>query len=164
MSHYNRVLVGVEVLEGASHDAFEEACDVAKDHDAMLVIAFVLDKKGYASLASMDPYGFERLKEQAGTRLKAYQAAAQQRGVTGVQTALKIGVPRKEMVEDLCKEYSIDVVVIGQSGGSKIDRLLLGNTAKAIQKKAICDVKVVGGQSPASEKEYAGSDYTQEKR
>lgn len=150
MSRYNRVLVGVEALEGSSHDAFEEACDIAKDHEAALVIAFVLDKKGYASLASIDPHGFERLKEQAKTKLKTYREAAQQRGITDVQTVLKVGVPRKEMVEDLCKDYSIDVVVIGQSGGSKIDRLLLGNTAKAIQKKAVCDVKVVDGRSLVS--------------
>lgn len=116
MPHYNRVLVGVEALEGASHDAFNEACAIAGDHEASLVIAFVLDKKGYASLESMDPRGFGRLKEQAQTRLQAYQEAAQQRGLTDVQTVLKVGVPQKEMVEDLCKDYHIDVVVIGDSG------------------------------------------------
>ena len=150
MAQINRILVGVEALEGASHDAFYKARDLAKENNATLIIAFVMDKNGYASLERMDPQGFGRLKRQAESRLKAYKEMAEENGVKDVETVLEVGIPKKEM-ENLCEKYNIDMIVIGETGSSKVDRLFLGNTAKAIRKKAKCDVEVVSTKEAVKE-------------
>lgn len=151
LAQINRILVGVEALEGASHDAFYKAKELAEENNATLIIAFVMDKNGYASLERMDPHGFGRLKNQAESRLKAYKEMAEENGVKDVGTVLEVGIPKKEM-ENLCEKYNVDMIVIGESGASKMDRVLLGNTAKAIQKKAKCEVKIVSRENTPSER------------
>lgn len=150
LAQINRILVGVEALEGASHDAFYKAKELAEENNATLIIAFVMDKNGYASLERMDPHGFGRLKNQAESRLKAYKEMAEENGVKDVETVLEVGIPKKEM-ENLCEKYNVDMIVVGETGSSKVDRLFLGNTAKAIQKKAKCDVKVISTKEAVKE-------------
>ncbi|MFC3525589.1 universal stress protein [Marinococcus halophilus] len=150
MAQINRILVGVEALEGSSHDAFDKAKELAKENNATLIIAFVMDKNGYASLERMDPHGFRRLKKQAETRLKGYKEMAEESGLKDVETVLEVGIPKKEM-ENLCEKYNVDMIVVGETGTSKVDRIFLGNTAKAIQKKAKCDVKVISTKEAVRE-------------
>jgi nucleotide-binding universal stress UspA family protein len=75
---------------------------------------------------------------------------AEENGVEDVETVLEVGIPKKEM-ENLCEKYNIDMIVIGETGTTKVDRLFLGSTAKAIQKKAKCDVKVISTKEAVRE-------------
>lgn len=147
MEKYERILVGVEALEGVSYDAFEEACEIAEENNAALIIAFVIDKKGYAMLERMDPRGFERLKNEARVNLKKYEERAVERGLTNVQTVLEIGDPSKMLVQNLCQKHEVDLIIVGKTGGTRIDRLMIGDKAKKIQKMSKCNVKVVTGNT-----------------
>ncbi|WP_170146961.1 universal stress protein [Sinobaca qinghaiensis] len=150
MKQYQRILVGVEALEGVTHNAFEEACSIAKANDAALIIAFVMDKNGYAMLERTDPRGFAQLKNEAVTKLKEYEEEAVKQGITDVQAVLEVGAPAKMLVQDLCQKHKTDLIIIGQTGGTKIDQLLLGNKSKKIQKKSACEVKVVSGNTTST--------------
>ena len=66
----HRILGGVETLEATSHAPLAHAVQVARDHQATLLIAFILDTKGYVSLKLMNPHGFLRLQVQASSRLE----------------------------------------------------------------------------------------------
>lgn len=52
------------------------------------------------------------------------------------------GLPKRD-IGKLCARYETDLIVLGESGASKIDRALLGSTAKSVQKKVDCNVKVI---------------------
>lgn len=70
MNQCHRILVGVETLETTSHDPLAHAVQAAKDHQATLLIVFLLDTKGYASFERMAPHGFRQLQAQAYSQLR----------------------------------------------------------------------------------------------
>lgn len=142
MEQFHRILVGVETLEATSHDPLAQAVQLAQEHQATLLIAFMMDTKGYTSFERMDPNGFRRLQDQASSQLQRSKEWAVEQGVPHVETVMEPGLPKRD-IGKLCARYETDLVVLGESGASKIDRALLGNTAKSVRKKVDCNVKVI---------------------
>lgn len=86
MEQFHRILVGVETLEATSHDPLAQAVQLAQEHQATLLIAFMIDTKGYASFERMDPNGFRRLQDQASSQLQLSKEWALEQGVLHVET------------------------------------------------------------------------------
>ncbi|GEK58215.1 universal stress protein [Marinococcus halophilus] len=142
MEQFQRILVGVETLEATSHDPLAHAVQLAQEHQATLLIAFMMDTKGYSPFERMDPNGFRRLQAQASSQLQRLKEWAVEQGVPQVETIMEPGLPKRD-IGKICARYETDLVVLGESGASKIDRAFLGNTAKSVQKKVDCNVKVI---------------------
>ena len=143
MSRYKQILVGLDVLETPSYDAFEEACAMALEHGASLVLAFVFEEHRYANLQRIDPGAVRYLKEKAAYHLQAYKEEAKRKGVTDVQTVVDAGVPEKQLARHLCRAYSADLILVGETGGPAFERLLRGRRSRAVAGKASCEVRVV---------------------
>ncbi|SDW07516.1 Nucleotide-binding universal stress protein, UspA family [Marinococcus luteus] len=143
MSHYQRILVGIDAVEIPTYKVFDEAKAMAAEHGATLIIAFVFDQKRYATLERMDPKGIERLRTKAALYLEACQQAAWAQGIEHVETVMDSGAPKKRLATDLARRYEADAIIIGESGGTRLERLVFGHTSKAIRRKAKCDVHVV---------------------
>lgn len=150
MSHYQRILVGIDAVEIPTYTVFDEAKTMAVEHGATLIIAFVFDQKRYATLQRMDPKGIERLRTKAALYLEACQQAAWAHGIEKVETVMDSGAPKKRLAIDLAKRYQADAIIIGESGGTRLERLIFGHTSKAIRRKANCDVHVVQNNGGAT--------------
>lgn len=143
MSRYKRILVGVDALETPSYDAFEEACAMALEHGASLVLAFIFDEHRYANLQRIDPKGVRHLKEKAAYHLQAYKEEAAHKSVTDVETVIDAGVPEKRLAHHLCLTYSADLILVGETGGPAFERFLRGRRSRTVASKAPCEVRVV---------------------
>lgn len=143
MSRYKRILAGLDVLETPSYDAFEEACAMALEHGASLVLAFVFNEHRYANLQRIDPGAVRYLKEKAAYHLQAYKEEAIRKGVTDVQTVVDAGVPEKRLAGYLRLTYRADLILVGETGGPAFERLLRGRRSQAVADKAPCEVRVV---------------------
>ncbi|MDZ5783387.1 universal stress protein [Marinococcus luteus] len=154
MSRYKRILVGLDVLETPSYDAFEEACAMALEHGASLILAFVFDEQRYANLQRIDPKGVRHLKERASYHLQAYKEEAKLTGVTGVETVVDAGVPEKRLARHLCITYNADLILVGETGGPAFERLLRGRRSRTIASRAACEVRVVRNSQLAALNAY----------
>ncbi|GEK60036.1 universal stress protein [Marinococcus halophilus] len=154
MSRYERILVGLDVLETPSYDAFEEACAMALEHRASLILAFVFDEHRYANLKRIDPRAVRYLKEKADYHLEAYKEKAMRRGVTNVQTVVDAGVPEKRLARHLCLTHNVDLILVGETGGPSFERIIRGRRSRTVASKASCEVRVVRNSRLASLNAY----------
>ncbi|CAM3875318.1 universal stress protein [Alkalicoccus chagannorensis] len=143
MADYKHILVGLDVLEDGADRVFEHACQAAVENDARLTIAYVMNVPEFTTLERMDPQGAKELKQEARENLQQFHAKAEERGVNNVASIVDKGVPKKRIISHLSKEHNPDLLVIGQTRGSRFYQLLDGNTSNAVKKKANCDVTVV---------------------
>lgn len=143
MSRFKQILVGLDVLETPSYDAFEEACAMALEHGASLVLAFVFDEHRYANLQRIDPKGVRRLKQKAAYHLQSYKEKAQRKGVRDVETTVDTGVPEKRLARHLCLMYNADLILVGETGGPAFERFLRGRSSRTVAAKAPCEVRIV---------------------
>ncbi|PSL44571.1 nucleotide-binding universal stress UspA family protein [Salsuginibacillus halophilus] len=142
MSKYNTVLVGMDGSEEAK-TAFQTACESAKNHEAGLVIAHVIDTRTFATIEQYDRTIVSRAETQAKDMLADYKQQAEEYGVSEVQTVIEFGSPKAKIPKDLAKSYNVDLIVTGATGLNKVERILMGSVSEAITRHAQCDVLIV---------------------
>ncbi|SDI83671.1 universal stress protein [Natribacillus halophilus] len=142
MGAYKNILLGVDVHGPEGNKPFQQACAYARDHDATLHIATVLNTKGASTQERMDPK-LKELKRQAYEILEDYQQQAKEKGVSHVKMILDTGSPKARITRHLVPEYDIDLVVVGATQGNKLENILLGSDAEGIIREAKCDVLTV---------------------
>lgn len=148
MHKYQKILVGVDGSPQA-HAAFARAIELAKQNDAALIIASVLNSDKYVGLgmalganyinkaAEVDLLG--RLQDSGRVLLNQAKAA----GVIDVTLEITEGNSKTALAEDLVAKYSADLVVIGATGTNMVERVLIGSNAHFIVQHAKVDVLVV---------------------
>jgi nucleotide-binding universal stress UspA family protein len=60
----------------------------------------------------------------------------------GVETAMRRGDPRKEVVEE-AQAWNADLIVLGSHGRTGVERLLMGSVSEGVMRHAPCSVEVV---------------------
>ena len=89
---------------------------------------------------------FEEIRQQQRSdaeRLTAGAAAAlASAGLGGVETAVREGDPRSEIVEE-ANSSSADLIVVGSHGRTGIERWVMGSVAESVVAHAPCSVEVV---------------------
>lgn len=144
MEKYQNILVAVDGSEEAEK-AFQKAAGLAKDHEARLVIAHVLDTRAFATIEQYDRTIVSRAKEQGEELLQSYREKAEKYGVVNVQTVIEYGSPKVVIPKDMTASYDIDLVVAGATGLNAVERLVIGSVSESITRKAPCDVLIVRG-------------------
>lgn len=140
MSAYQNILVGIDVHGPEGTKPFHQACAYARDHDATLHIATVLNASG--TWERMDPK-LKQTKREAQEMLEKYQHQAEERGVSNVKLVLEQGSPKARITRHLTPQHDIDLIIVGAATGSKMDKFLLGSVAEGIVREANCDVLTV---------------------
>ena len=138
-SRYKKILVGIDGTK-ESDKAFYEAVEMAKDHEADLIIAWI-NTEMERNPAHKDMSDREQLIYDRKVSKK--EAEAKSLGVRTVTPIVATGDPRKYLSKWLPKEHQIDLIILGATTKKVFANLLVGSTAKYVVEYATCPVFVV---------------------
>lgn len=121
--------------DGKEHSAkaVRYAFDHAKDHKATLFVVFVVSPK-----TDEDK---ERLIKQGLDELDRLKSMASNEGIE-MKTMLEAGSPYDTILK-VSDRVNADEIVVGTSGKTVIDRVLIGSVSEYIVRNAKCTVIVV---------------------
>lgn len=141
---YQAILVGIDGSEQA-REAFDKAVSVAKRNQAKVVVAHIIENRLYGnmgySLTNADL--LQQETDRSKDMLNEYKDYAHSKGYDNVETVLAFGSPKVLMAEELPEKYHIDLIMVGQSGLSAVEKLVMGSVSGYVIRNAPCDVLVV---------------------
>jgi nucleotide-binding universal stress UspA family protein len=149
MISYQRILFCTDFSEEAGR-AFHHALDFAQRYEASLHVLHVLHS-GYKYMRHVvDEYIPPESKEgtvddelvrRAEVDLKA-RYGDKAKGCKEVTFAVRIGVPFVEIVR-YARENQVDLIVMGASGSSDLDKQTFGSTVENVARRAHCHVVAI---------------------
>ncbi|MBR7553886.1 universal stress protein [Allobacillus sp. GCM10007491] len=142
LKDYENILVAVDGSKNGEK-AFNKACRIAKNVDARLVIAHVVDYRTFATIEHYSQTILPEVERVGKELLKEYEEKATQLGVEQVTTVLEFGSPRQKIPKTIAKKYEIDLILTGATGLNAVERVMLGSVSEAITRTAPCDVLIV---------------------
>lgn len=144
---YKRILLTSDGSKN-SKVAIKHALQIASDENAELVILHVVDRKHLTNIQE-EEYGKYKTVEEYSTKVlnefeKEVQQTAEIQGQSNVKIRkLSLGGKPCDVIIDVCEKENIDMVVISNSGKSKVDRFLLGSVTEKIIREAPVPVFVI---------------------
>ncbi|HEY0221942.1 universal stress protein [Lactovum miscens] len=143
IDNYHKILVGIDGSV-ESTKAFDKAVAIALRNDAELILVNVIDLRAYQSLAS---YGSSVLADDtqrgAENLINDFAEDAKVAGVTKIKTRVEFGSPKVMIGQTLPKEEEADLIVLGATGLSYVERIFIGSVAQYIISRAPCDALIV---------------------
>ncbi|MDR0199276.1 MAG: universal stress protein [Streptococcaceae bacterium] len=140
---YKKVIVGIDGSVEATK-AFDKAVAIAQINDAELVLVNVIDLRAYQSLSA---YGGTVLADDtqkgAEALVKDYADEAKAAGLHNVRTRVDFGSPKTMLGTTIPTEEKADLIVLGATGLSYIERMFIGSVAQYIINRAPCDTLIV---------------------
>jgi nucleotide-binding universal stress UspA family protein len=139
-----------------SQQAFEFACNLAKDYQAKVIVLHVIDVPvAYPELVAALP-DLDALRAEARRLLDQLQPPGA--GVE-LQRLVVDGEPAFQILET-ARQHGADLIVMGTHGRTGIRRVIMGSIAEQVVRKATCPViavKVPGKQPEARAEQAAES-------
>ncbi|HIQ38746.1 MAG TPA: universal stress protein [Methanothermococcus okinawensis] len=139
---YRKILIPTDNSK-VSIEAARHGLEIAKLMNSKVYVIYVVDIMPFVGLPTE---GFwetmkEVLEEEGKEAFKKIEDMAKEIGID-ITTEILEGSPAKEIVE-YAEKKGVDLIVMGTSGKSGIDKLLLGSVAEKVSKKAQCPVLLV---------------------
>ena len=139
---YKKILIGIDgSVESAA--AFDKAVAVAKRNDAELLLVNVIDLRSFQSISTYDTMVAEDTKRGAEQLITDFADEARAAGVTKIKTIVEFGSPKVMMATTLPTQEQVDLIMIGATGLSYIERLFIGSVAQYIVTHATCDTLII---------------------
>ncbi|CEN29325.1 MAG: universal stress protein [Lactococcus sp.] len=139
---YKKILVGIDgSVESAN--AFDKAVAVAIRNDAELLLVNVIDLRAFQSISTYDTMVADDTKRGADQLIADFADEARAAGVTRIKTIVEFGSPKVMMATTIPTEEQVDLVMIGATGLSYIERLFIGSVAQYIVTHAKCDTLII---------------------
>lgn len=142
LANYQHILVANDGSENALL-AFQEAVEIAKRNEATLYILRVVDTR-------LDPFApyiiegvLEEQLEEAKEDMFKLAELAKEKGVTQAVPLVKQGQPRDIITNKVPEKYDIDLIVIGATGKTGLDKLWIGSTTNYVVNHAKGNVLVI---------------------
>lgn len=139
---YKNILVGIDGSQEAEW-AFKKALTIAKNDNATLVLAHVIDTRNFPTVEAYDTTIRDRSEIYAKELISKYEAEAKAAGLTNVVSEIVLGSPKAQISKELPKKYSIDLIICGATGLNVVERFLIGSVSESIVRHARCDVMIV---------------------
>ncbi|CAM3857663.1 universal stress protein [Alkalicoccus chagannorensis] len=139
---YNNILVAVDGSDEAKR-AFKKAAFMAKDNDARLILAHIVDTRTFASIEHYDRNIFTEAEQYARDLLDGYREQAEEQGVKDITLIVDQGSPKIKIPKDVAKKHEVDLIVTGATGLNAVERFLIGSVSEHIVRHAKCDVLIV---------------------
>lgn len=154
---YSRILVAIDGSKTAEL-AFKKAVNIANRNQSTLVIAHIVDTRSVTLFPQYDrPINHSQFLEQsskaASQTIDTYKEWASKKGVNDIETVLRNGSPRTELSETLPEELNIDLIILGATGLSALERAFVGSVSQHVVRNAPCDVLIVRTESDDIDKE-----------
>ncbi|GHP13495.1 universal stress protein [Lentilactobacillus fungorum] len=147
--NYQNVLVPVDGSAVTEH-VLQRAIEVAKTNDAHLDILNILEvnqfNQTYGSAVSGDVVF--KLTENTENKLKEMQQEAEDAGVKDVNIHIRFGNPKPIIAREFPNDHDTDVIVMGSTGLSAVERLIIGSVTSYVTRTAKCDVLIVRSKKP----------------
>ncbi|ATC61504.1 universal stress protein [Lactococcus raffinolactis] len=142
LQEYTKIMVGIDgSVESAN--AFDRAVAVARRNDAELLLINIIDLRAFQSISTYDTMVAEDTKKGAEQLIADFAEEAKKAGIAKVKTRVEFGSPKVMMATTVPKEENVDLIMIGATGLSYIERLFIGSVAQYIVTHAKCDILVV---------------------
>jgi nucleotide-binding universal stress UspA family protein len=143
MGVFKSILVGYDGSDNSAR-ALDRAIELAKQSDAKLRVAVVLDNLRYSSYPR--PGLYRAFNEEATLNAKKLAGSARDRArAAGLEEAVSVdeqGQPADRLLS-LAMEYESDLIVVGRRGITCLKRFFMGSVSRAVVNYATCDVLVV---------------------
>lgn len=141
---YQRILVGIDGSDQA-RNAFNKALAVAKRNNAKVIVAHVIENRLYGNMGYTlsAPDLIQQQTDHSKELLAEYQDHAKEQGFDNVEAVLAFGSAKVLMGTDLPKEHNIDLIMVGQSGLSAVEKFMIGSVSDYVIRHAPCDILVV---------------------
>ncbi|AYV67471.1 MULTISPECIES: universal stress protein [Niallia] len=140
--NYQNIIVAVDGSDEADN-AIKKAISIAKENNARLVIAHVIDTRSFATVAAYDQSIAAKSDEFANELLDKYIVQATAAGVQNVVKAIEFGSPRAVVPREIATKYKADLIVCGATGLNAVERFIIGSVSEGITRNAPCDVLIV---------------------
>ncbi|ABR55842.1 universal stress protein [Methanococcus aeolicus] len=139
---YEKILVPTD-SSAVSLEAANQALEIAKAMNSKVHAVYVVDIVPFVGLPTEGLWESmkEILEEEGMEALQKIEKMAKEMGVNMTSKVLE-GSPSNEIVK-YAENEKIDLIVIGTTGKSGLDKILLGSVAEKVSKKAHCPVLLV---------------------
>ncbi|MGX7243770.1 universal stress protein [Enterococcus quebecensis] len=141
---YKNILVGVDGSDQGNL-AYQQAVEVARRNNGRVIVAHIIENKVYTMMgySSLNDGLLDQETESAKEILAECSEYAKKVDFNQVETVLTYGVAKEMMCKELPEKYSVDLIMVGQTGLNKVERLMIGSISSYIIRHAPCDVLIV---------------------
>ena len=138
-SLYMNILVP---LDGSNYSkkALLQACDIAKNYQAKLILVYVVDKSRSLNLLDKNEY-LKMLRRFGEKVLVKGKETAKTKGMD-VTTIMKEGNITNEIVK-LAKNKKCNLIIVGSKGLGATARFFLGSVSNKLANNSPCSVLIV---------------------
>ena len=84
-----------------------------------------------------------KLSQDVQDRLDALKQQAINAGVTDVSIHVRFGNPKPVIAREFPADHKSELIVIGSTGLTAVERLMVGSVTNYVSRSAICDVLIV---------------------
>jgi nucleotide-binding universal stress UspA family protein len=139
---YKKILIPTDSSE-VSMEASRHALEIAKEMGSRVYAVYVVDVVPFIGLPTEGLWESmkEILEEEGKEALKKIEDTAKEMGVD-LKSEILEGSPANEIL-DYAKKKKVDLIVMGTTGKTGLDKLLLGSVAEKVSKGAHCPVLLV---------------------
>lgn len=138
MAKYKKIAVAIDFSD-QSLKAFQKAIKIAKENEASLLLANVIDTKSFGSIPAYDLQYADQLEKENKEKIEKLKEEAENSGVEKVETFVVKGSP-KEILTSLPE---VSLIVCGATGLSRVEKFVLGSIAERIVRYSTYDVLIV---------------------
>ncbi|HJA73199.1 MAG TPA: universal stress protein [Candidatus Limosilactobacillus faecipullorum] len=143
---YRNILVPIDGSK-ATPKVMETAIKVALLNDAHLDILNVAQVNqiadGYADILALSEDQTLDLVELVTERLKDLKNEALKAGVKSVDIHIRFGNPKQIIARDFPQDHHPDLIVMGRTGLTALERVLVGSVTAYVERFAPCDVLTI---------------------
>ncbi len=139
---YKNILVAVDGSKEAER-ALKKAIDVAKRHNAKIILAHIIDTRTFATVEAYDSTIAERADLFATELMENYKKQVVDAGVTEVEYVIDYGSPKIKIPREIAKKHEADLIVCGATGLNAVERFLIGSVSENIARHSKVDVLIV---------------------
>lgn len=145
LTQYQNVLVAIDGSK-VTAKVLEAGVQAALANHAHLDILTITQvdqlTDGYSNAVVSDDDTYDAVKATRG-RMDDLKQKAVAAGQSDVSIHIRFGNPKRVIAREFPKDHNTDLIVIGASGVSGVDRFMVGSVTSYVNRTAHCDVLVV---------------------
>ncbi|BDR58286.1 universal stress protein [Xylocopilactobacillus apicola] len=138
---YKNILVAFDGSD-LSFLAYDKARQLAYDTGANLDIISVIDNHILKDISSLDTDYVHQIRDGVNNELSKLVNNAQEKGVKSVHQFIELGNPKTIISKDNFADQH-DLIVLGATGMSKVEKIFIGSVTEYILNNAQCNCLVV---------------------